>query len=62
VKFWLLSLLTAAGLCACHTYDPLTADPQLRKRIGEPLDSDSAVQITFLGNTTLVIETMRRRF
>ena len=55
MKFRLILLMAVTGLCACHTYDPLTADPLLRKPIGQPVDRDSAVQVTFLGNTTLVI-------
>jgi L-ascorbate metabolism protein UlaG (beta-lactamase superfamily) len=55
MRFCLAVLFAAAGLCACHAYDPLTADPLLRRRIGEPVDPASAVEVAFLGNTTLVI-------
>ena len=55
MKFRPILLLALLGLGACSTYDPLTEEPLLRKRIGEPVNPDSAVQVTFLGNTTLVI-------
>jgi hypothetical protein len=59
MKFCVISLLAGTGLCACHTSDPPTADPLLRKRIGEPVDLLRRCKSPFLGNTSLLIRVTR---
>ena len=46
--------LLLALCCSSCTYNPLH-DPTLRARIGEPLGAAAAVNITYFGNSTLLI-------
>jgi L-ascorbate metabolism protein UlaG (beta-lactamase superfamily) len=50
----LFVLLIALGSCSC-TYNPL-ADRELRSAVGEPLGAGSALEITYFGNSTLLID------
>jgi L-ascorbate metabolism protein UlaG (beta-lactamase superfamily) len=47
--------IAALGLSACSSYHPL-GDDDLRKAIGEARPSGPAVQVTYFGNTTLLIQ------
>ncbi|HYJ05515.1 MAG TPA: MBL fold metallo-hydrolase [Chthoniobacterales bacterium] len=51
----LIALIAVFGFSSCTSYHPL-ADKCLRRPIGRSLDRDSAVKVTFLGNSTLVVQ------
>jgi L-ascorbate metabolism protein UlaG (beta-lactamase superfamily) len=53
--FFLVALIAVVGLSSCSTYDPLT-DSSLRQSIGRRIDKNGAVKVTFLGNSTLVVQ------
>lgn len=55
---WRLAALVvvfASVGCSSSNYHPL-AEKNLRKRIGKPVATDSAVKVTFLGTSTLLIQ------
>ncbi|HYJ03690.1 MAG TPA: MBL fold metallo-hydrolase [Chthoniobacterales bacterium] len=55
MKTRVVCAIAALGLSACSSYHPL-GDDDLRKQIGEARPSGPAVQITYFGNTTLLIQ------
>jgi L-ascorbate metabolism protein UlaG (beta-lactamase superfamily) len=48
-------ILAGLGLTACSSYNPLRDDADLRREIGTGPPSPGAVQVTYFGNTTLLI-------
>jgi L-ascorbate metabolism protein UlaG (beta-lactamase superfamily) len=50
----LVALIVVVALPGCETCDPLK-NAKLREAVGRPVDQRSALRVTFLGNTTLVV-------